>query len=407
MQENKPEQALEHLMQHLHQYRGHAGGFFQAGRLLYSLSRWQEALAALLEASRIDPEPGDFQSYLAGTYRRLQQPGPAIRHFTKYLEKNNDPEIFYYRSMTMLLDGRMPEGWAEYESRIRSAQLGRRYTWHPAEKSWRGQPFPGQTLLIYNEQGFGDDLQFCRYLPFVKALGGTVIFATRPQLVPIMTTQYGADRVIGHNQITGPLEPVHYDWVVPLMSLPHIFRTTLETIPNEIPYLSVPPGYREKWQALLAPHLGRSGIRNIGFVFHSANDPHIRTCPLSQWLPLFSLPDIRWFCAQNGPATVAVKELAATHPNLVDLSDQFTDFADTAAFLEKLDLLISIDTSVPHLAGALGKPAWMLLPFDGEWRWLMNRSDSPWYPSFRLFRQPVPGQWEPVIAKVRRAIMAL
>ena len=232
LQQNLPEQALANLQQHLSIHRGHARGFFQAGSLLYSMKRWPEALDAFLEACRLDPEQSEFHVFLGGTYRRLQQPDLATMAYNRALEKRQNPEIRYYKSMTLLLSGHYQEGWAEHEWRILSRQLGYRYTWHPMEKRWHGQPFPGQTLVVYNEQGFGDDLQFCRYLPYVKALGGEVIFSTRPPLSALMTTVCGADRIIEHRQATGPRQPLDYNWAVPLMSLPAIFGATAGFTPT-------------------------------------------------------------------------------------------------------------------------------------------------------------------------------
>ena len=159
----------------------------------------------------------------------------------------------------------------------------------------------------------------------------------------------------------------------------------------------------------MAPYRSERRQENIGFVFscNPASDSGIlRSCPFPLLSDLFSLPDTCWFSLQKGEAATAVQAVAATQGNVIDLTAQIEDFGDTAALLEQLDLLISVDTSVPHLAGALGKPVWMMLPYANEWRWLLRRSDSPWYPTFRLFRQPGPGQWAPMIARIRQALLA-
>lgn len=399
-EQHQPEQALHCLHKHLHDNPRHAYGFFMAGNLLRELGRLPEALCALREACRLDPGQGVFFANFGVLYRELQQPEEAILAYSAALERNNDPGIRFNRAMAMLQAGRYEEGWSEYEWRMQTGPNQSLYAPYVCQKLWHGQPFPGQTLLVVPEQGLGDNLQFCRYLPLVKSRGGKVLLGTIPSLQPILSTLAGADQVI----LT---LPDAYDYAVPLMSLPHLFHTTLSSIPNQVPYLSVLPAYRDKWQTLLAPYKQGFGTRRIGFAFATSNDRHIRSCPLSLWHTLFSLPGLQWFSLQKGDAASAVPELSASCANVVDLTHHIDDFADTAALLDQLDLIVSIDTSVAHLAGALAKPVWLLLPFVGEWRWLLRRCDSPWYPSFRLFRQSLPGQWEPVMAQVRQALLRM
>ena len=403
MKQNQPEKALQHLQQHLNANSLHAFGFYQLGNLLRSLDQWPQALCAHLEACRLDPSQSDFYLNLGVTFQGLQQLDRAIQAYDKAYEKDNSPKIRFNRAQALLLSGRYTEGWQEYEWRIRIPEHSGIFDWYPTELRWQGQPFPGQTLLVYHEQGLGDSIQFCRYLPYVKALGGRLVFASKASLLPLLSTLEGVDQVVEHCEAT--YESLRFQWAVPLMSLPHIFRTTLDSIPNQTPYLSVPDVYRTKWSNLLMPHMQRPGSKNIGFVYacNPENNGHIRTCPLPLWSDLFSIPNLHWFSIQKGAPASAVTELACSQ-NVTDLTPYIENFADTAALLEQLDLLISVDTSVPHLAGALGKPAWMLLPFANEWRWLLRRSDSPWYPSFRLFRQPGPGKWEPALERIRQAL---
>lgn len=407
MQQKKPKQGLQHLQQHLKLNRNHAYGFFLAGTLLRDLGQWAEALCAFLEARRLDPRQSEIHSCLGVLYNQLQKPESAIQSFNTAYELSKDPGFLYNRALALLMAGRYQEGWQEYEWRIQVPPKSKLiYEWHPPSRLWQGQPFPDQTLVVYSEQGLGDDIQFCRYLPYLKVMGGTVIFLTSQSLLPLMSDFYGVDQVIGRSRAT--VESLKdSDWFVPLMSLPHLCQTTLDSIPDQTPYLRAPPEHQAKWQALLEPYRQSPGIRNIGFVYSSSNDKHIRSCPFPLWHPLFSLPGLQWFSVQKGDAATAVQKYAAHHPSLIDLSVHIDDFGDTAALLDQMDLLISIDTSVPHLAGALGKPAWLLLPYVVDWRWLLQRSDSPWYPSFRLFRQPAPGQWQPVMTQVRQALSTL
>ena len=398
-------QALACLQQHLATHRGHADGFYQYGNLLRSGYHLAAAARAYEEACRLDPAHSDYFLNLGVVMQWLQQTDKAIAAYRTAWEKDNRPAIRFNLAQALLLVGKYPEGWTEYEWRRQVPEYKPRYEWYPEQKQWRGQLFPGQTLVVYHEQGLGDDIQFCRYLPYVKALGGKVILSTRAALIPLLSTAAGADQVI--EQSVETLEHLKFDWAVPVQSLPHLCGTTLDSIPNQTPYLTTPPAYRDKWRTLLAPYRQRNGIHNIGFVW-TCNPldklGQVRTCPLPQLAQLFSVPNTRWFSVQKGPAAAELRQAAAEYPNLIDLSGHINDFADTAALLDQLDLLVSIDTSVPHVAGALGKPAWLLLPFANEWRWLLRRSDSPWYPGFRLFRQTSPGQWDDVLARVRHAL---
>lgn len=405
MQKNLTKQALHYLQQHLVVNREHAYGFYELGKIHGDLGQMPQALCAFKEACRMEPDQAEFHRCVGAIYHNLKQPEQAIKEFDIAYEKGEDPLTRYNRAMSLLMLGRYVEGWQEYEWRLKVSPLNERFLWHPLERLWQGQPFPYQTLVVYTEQGQGDNIQFCRYIPYAKALGGKVVFATWPDLIPIISTLNGVDQIVVHTRST--YESLSFNWAVPLMSLPHIFNTTIEDIPNQTPYLSVPSGYRTKWQALTAPYM-HPGIKNIGLVHAGSleNQPQ-RTCPLSLWKTLFSLPNLQWFSLQKGETAASIQEYTAYQSNLIDLSDHLDDFADTAALLEQMDLLISTDTSVPHLAGALGKPVWLLLPFVTDWRWLLYRSDSPWYPSFRLFRQPLPGQWEPVMAQIKHGLMSM
>lgn len=407
MQQNDLPQAIQVLQKHLHANRSDAVGFYQLGNLHRQLGEWSKALCAYLEACRLDPKQSDFFLNLGVTYQSLQQTEQAISAFSRAYAITADAKILFNRAQALLLAGRYEEGWRDYEQRTEMTAYKSIFEWHSPRCRWQGQPFPGQTLVVYHEQGLGDDLQFCRYLPYVKSLGGRVVFSTRPPLIPVLSTMDGVDEVIDHSEAA--FRTLRFHWAVPLMSLPLLCGTTLNNIPSQVPYLSVPTRQRQKWEALMAPYRSERCQKNIGFVFscNPASDSGIlRSCPFPLLSDLFSVPGTRWFSLQKGEAAVAVQAVAATQGNVIDLTAQIDDFGDTAALLEQLDLLISVDTSVPHLAGALGKPVWMMLPYANEWRWLLRRSDSPWYPTFRLFRQPGPGLWAPMIARIRQALLA-
>ena len=391
--------ALAQLQAHLHSHPADALAHYHAGRLASRLGQLSLALQYYLAAHELNPLHSDCLWNIGVTFHDLQQPEQAIAAFTAAYRLSGNETIRYNRAMTLLQTGDYPAGWSEYESRLLIPEHRHRFGWHQPEHYWRGQPFPGQTLVIYAEQGLGDCLQFCRYMPCVKALGGKTVLCAPAALAPVLQSLAGVDDIIPGGS-AGPTRPVRLRWAVPIMSLPGLFRTTLETIPCHTPYLQVPADYRQKWQVLLRPHR-RPDLLRIGFVFASANDLQVKSCPLPYWAPLFSLTGLQWYSLQKGDSAASVTALAAQPGPIVDLTGHIGDFADTAALLEQLDLLITIDTSVAHLAGALGKPTWLLLPFSADWRWLLGRSDSPWYPTIRLFRQPFPGQWPQVIDAVK------
>ena len=258
---------------------------------------------------------------------------------------------------------------------------------------WAGEPLAGRTILVYAEQGLGDTLQFCRYLAVLAARGARVIFECPPKLMLLLETLTPRPELV-----PAPVDPAPAaDFHIPLLSVPGLVGTTLETIPASPRYLTAPAAARECWRQRLAPLHPR---RLVGFVSQGnpkyKNDRN-RSVAFAEWALLGSLPGVALVHLQHGAA--APPGLAA-----LDLGPEVGDFADTAGLVEELDLVITVDTSMAHLAGALGKSTWLLLPYAPDWRWLRDRSDSPWYPSVRIFRQPRPGDWPAVMAEVAAAL---
>ena len=289
-----------------------------------------------------------------------------------------------------LLFGNMREGWERYEARLKLPVEGRsqQTTDRPA---WNGEPFTGKTLLLWAEQGLGDALMFMRYLPLVKAVGGRVILETWPALMGIAATCEGADIVVSKG---APLPP--FDLQASLLSLPWIFRTDLSSIPAMVPYLNVPEEIPNR-KALLERLAGTQGYTRIGLVWAGRPEhgrDFERSLPASALAPLAALSEVAWFSFQLGRPEVPAL------PNLFSLAPFLSDFSDTAYALSGMDLLITVDTSVAHLAGALGIPTLLLLPFQPDFRWMLGRDDSPWYPTLRLYRQPAYGDWDSVIRQV-------
>lgn len=297
----------------------------------------------------------------------------------------------------LLLNGDYARGWHAFEWRWRQASAilpPRRIT----QPLWCGQPLDGAPILLHAEQGYGDVIQFARYAPLVAAAGGKVILEVPRTLKKLMTSLDGVETVIA----TG--EPVpRIRWQCPLMSLPFVFGTTLDTVPSRIPYLRAQLAESRAWSAALPREGLRVGILWAGSGIHP-NDRR-RSMPPAALAPLKRIAGGTFISLQQhaGPAPAS----QCLPFDCIDYGGALTDFSVTAAIIGALDLVIAVDTSTAHLAGALGKQVWILLPFAGEYRWLLDREDSPWYPTARLFRQPSPGDWASVIESVVQELRRL
>lgn len=265
---------------------------------------------------------------------------------------------------------------------------------------WRGKSLAGKTILLHAEQGFGDSIQFVRYVPLVAVKGAKIVLEIPDSLMPLVDFR---DDMVATIKPGAPPPP--FDLHCPLMSLPLAFGTTLATIPGETPYLCVPPERKanvRKW-------LPNSGRTRVGLVWSgkpSHRNDHNRSIAFDRLAPILSVPGCAFISLQREYRKADLATLAAC-PNLLRLDAALADFADTAAVVDALDLVITVDTAVAHLAGALGKPVWILLAAIQDWRWLLQRDDSPWYPTARLFRQPETGDWDSVIALLMRELTGL
>ncbi len=366
----------------------------------YLFERQGDIIAAresFAQAVRFDSRLADAHLHLGITNFLEADWAAAAQSFQKVLELAPDnAEAHTFLAHLDLLHGNFARGWREYECRWQTPHFlrGRRKFHVPA---WNGEPLKGSRILLHAEQGMGDTIQFVRYVPMVAARGGSVTLEVPQSLHRLLAMTEGADEVIPQGTAFSQVE-----WHRPLMSLPHSFGTELGSIPVPIPYIRPDPALVESWRRRL-----HSDSLRVGLVWGgSPAFPHERwrSIPLDQLAPLTNLADAIFYSLQVGPLARQVKQVGA---RLIDLQDELKDFADTAAIVSNLDLVISIDTAVAHLAGALGKPVWILLHVSADWRWLLDRLDTPWYPTARLFRQSTLGNWRDVVAAVERELREL
>ncbi len=299
----------------------------------------------------------------------------------------------YNRALMLIQQGNFHEGFAEYEWRFKTGEFPPCPFKQPV---WDGKPLLGKTLLLHAEQGLGDTLQFIRYAAIATQSGGRVIFTCHRPLIRLLSMLPGIADFI---PLGLPLPA--FDVYAPLLSLPAILGTTLETVPHSVPYISPPAS---DWQLPIAPPFSNADphLLKVGIVWSGGNlykQNYRRSLSLKQFEPVLEVPNIALYSLQKGIPQIEIAELG-WESRLQDLSDHLSDMADTATAIAQLDLVITVDTSVAHLAGALGKPVWLLLSHVADWRWISDRDDTPWYPTMRLFRQHQPGDWQPLMQRV-------
>jgi Flp pilus assembly protein TadD len=374
--------------------------------LLARMERFDEARDAYRQAIALDPESPVARSNFGVLLAHFRHDNDAEMCFRQALALQPGYQMARLNlAMLLLAQGRFDEGWACHEAR-----------YHPdlpdpdapmpslPFAQWQGEPLAGKSLLVWPEQGFGDLIQFCRYLPLLKMQGAArITLVCRSPLASLMCTVVGVDQVLSADDARA-LE-LHDFWTLPL-SLPLHFHTVLSSIPAPIPYLHAPVERRAAWAHCLTSNDGKIKVGLVwrGNAMH-ANDMRRSLPGISILEPLWSIAGVQLISLQHGAATVEAQQWSADHP-LLELGSKVSDFADTAAIVEQLDLLITVDTAVAHLAGALGTPCWVLLPdYRTDWRWLRERNDSPWYPGrMRLFRQAWKQDWSAVIEQVAQSL---
>jgi Tfp pilus assembly protein PilF len=363
---------------------------------LKSNGRLDEAMREFQQVLELDPNLAPAHSNLGILLKDLGRPEEAKACYRRAIALKRDyADAHWNLALVLLRQGQFKEGWAEYEWRkhVRSAVPLPNFPM----PQWMGEPLDGKTILLYPEQGLGDAIQFIRYAPMVAQRGGNVIVACPPTLRRIFEPSFEMARFI---DFTGQFPPI--DVQCSLVSLPLAFDTGLDSIPAHIPYLKTDSALVEKWSARLG---NRDGRKRVGIAW-AGNPAHYndrnRSIALGELRALFELTDISFFSLQKERRSAEVLPAA-----VMDFAGEFTDFAQTAALIENLDLVVAVDTSVAHLAAAIGKPTWVLLPFVTDWRWLLNREDSPWYPTMRLFRQSNAGSWKEPLETIVQSLQRM
>jgi tetratricopeptide (TPR) repeat protein len=404
------------------------------GLLLFRRNRHEAAAELIERAAQLVPDRAAFHRDLCPVYERIGRYDDAVRVGRRALDMDrNDLQTLYnlalvhYRRLelddsiacarralaldpsapgphfqlaeTLLLRGEFTEGWEEYEWRYRIADEALPLPANDGPQ-WDGAALADSTLLLIADQGFGDVIQFCRYIPWVRERCLHVIVAADPVMhTLIRQVSPGVELVDRWDQCPA------FAAYCPLSGLPRLHGTTLETIPGNAPYLFADPKRTAAWRTRLHD-LAQPDIRRIGIVWAGRpshrNDSN-RSTALAAFGPLAALDGIALVSLQKGPGRAAIATYFDRAP-LVNLGAEISDFDDTMAVVEALDLVVTVDTSVAHLAGAMGKPVWILLPYAPDWRWLLDRSDSPWYPTARLFRQSRSGDWGDVARQIAEAL---
>jgi tetratricopeptide (TPR) repeat protein len=398
--QGRPEEALACYDAALRERPDYAKAHVNRGIALVALGRVDEAVASIRGGVELQPDFAEAHSSLGAALSLQERLDEAVAEYRHALRIDPDlADTHWNLGLALLLQGRFAEGWPEFEWIWKTKKAGTVPAYD--RPRWDGSPLDGKTILLHAEQGLGDTIHFVRYARLVRQRGGRTVVQCQRPLVRLLSRCPGIDVLLPQG---APLPP--YDVHASLQSLPGIFRTDLPTIPAEVPYLHADPDLVEHWRRELAPVRGfRVGIVWQGNPQHPW-DRH-RSIPLTAFEPLARVEGVRLIGLQKGCGSEQLQELAGRFPVLTlgSLVDETSGpFMDTAAILRHLDLLVTADSAVAHLAGALAVPGWVALSFSPDWRWLLGREDSPWYPSLRLFRQPALGDWGSVFARMAEAL---
>ena len=399
------------------------------GAIDYQLGRYEEAVKKITKAIRINSGSAICHYNLAMSYDALNNEEKAVKNFKKVLEINplyKNTHFVYYnlgiyfknkgefgkaleyydkaiefdkdfydarwnRSLVLLLLGEFEIGWEDYDCRFKKKSPTDSRIFNKPQ--WDGSLLKNKKILVILEQGFGDNIQFIRYLPFIKEKKGYIILECKKELKTLFENNFKIDEIIEKQDNSSQ----NFDFYIHLMSIPKIFKTNLNNVPNKVPYLKADINLVEKFKLKLNTDKFKIGIVWAGNSKHS-NDKN-RSINFKEFKFLKEFPEVEIYSLQKEKNPEKLDDF-----KLIDFSENIRDFSDTAAIIENLDLIISVDTSVAHLAGAMNKPVWILLPFIPDWRWFFKRDDCPWYPSMRLFRQKKSGNWKDVFEEVKEEL---
>ncbi len=362
------------------------------GLVYEAQGKGKKAESAYAKAVWLKPEY--FEAYYNwGTFLKSRNEDQQAEKYLQMALKlmPNDPATKFSLATLRLRAGCYEEGWKLYDQ----VRLKRSLNRSNGIKRWNGEPVQGCRILLFFDQGFGDTLQFVRYTEQLLALGAKIVLWVQTPLQALLTNSYPEASVYCGKEIP----PGVYDYACPLLSLPGILQTTIDTIPQRVPYIKPEKIIADKWRQhlqLMLPAMKKIGVVWAGNPQHS-NDKN-RSIPFSLFKQLFSLTDVSWISLQVGDRAGDIAEMSAA---VLDVSADLVDFSQTAGLIENLDLVITVDSAVAHLAGAMGKVTWLLLPYSPDWRWFLHTKCSPWYPSIRLFRQKKIGDWKAVIEEVK------
>jgi tetratricopeptide (TPR) repeat protein len=407
----EPDAALASYDRALALQSDHALALVNRGQVLAQLQRLDEAIASCDRAIEFAPDHADAYVNRGVALAYLKHWERAVASYDKAIELQPDHvRAHVNRSIALLSAGNFADGWAAFEWRLKEYDESLGWPGSYSRPIWRGdESLAGKSILLYGESGLGDTIQFCRYARLVADLGAEVLLHVQHPLASLLGS-LGA----GVHMVTHDAHLPDVDYCCPLMSLPLAFQTTLSSIPARVPYLHGDPEKILYWKE----KLGARRKRRVGLVWSGGfrpNQPQLWSIDRRRNIPLEMLsslqhPDVEFYSLQKGqPAESELTRLMSVGwagPQLIDHTALLHDFSDTAALIENLDLVICVDTSTAHLAAALGKPTWILNRYDSCWRWLSDRDDSPWYPTVRLYRQELPGDWSGVVARIRRDLTA-
>jgi len=377
-----------------------AGTFYNLGNAFKEKKMFKEALAHYEKAIAINPYLAEAHyNYGNALQDACRADAPAVPHYRHAIGLKADfAEAHWNLSLALLLTGSFAEGWKEYEWRREMREIFAKRDL--GGQDWGGEDLAGKRILVYAEQGFGDTIQFIRYARQLAGRGAEVLVECQGELVRLLSGVAGVNKVYGRGEVLPS-----YDYRCPILSLPGLFGTELGTIPCKVPYIGGLEESLSYWRERLSgdgPGL-KVGLSWAGRPTHKKD--RYRTLKLLQYGPLGGMAGVTFYSLQKGESSGE-----SQHPpegmRLLDYTGELSDFSDTAGLIGNLDLVISVDTAVVHLAGALGKAVWTLLPYAPDWRWMLDREDSPWYPTMRLYRQETPGDWERVIGRVAAELAA-